>query len=45
MNNKVIPELLKDKSWPENVKKEFLAQLHKFMSTITETCFEAEGYT
>lgn len=45
MNNKMIPEILKDKSWPDNVKKEFLAQLHKFMSTITETCFEAEGYT
>lgn len=45
MNGHFIPKLLKDGSWPDNVKKEFLAQLHKFMSSVTEACYEAEGYT
>jgi hypothetical protein len=45
MNAHFIPKLVKDGSWPDNVKKEFLAQLHKFMSGVTETCYEMEGYT
>lgn len=45
MNNHFIPKLVKDGSWPDNVKKEFLAQLHKFMSGVTETCYEMEGFT
>ncbi len=32
MNNVFIPTFMKDNSWPDNVKKEFLGQLHKFMS-------------
>jgi dynein heavy chain len=45
MNIHFIPKLVKDGNWPDNVKKEFLAQLHKFMSGVTETCYEMEGYT
>ena len=45
MNNMFIPTIMNEKSWPDNVKKEFLAQLHKFMTSITEVCFQLEGYT
>ena len=45
MNNLFIPTIMAEKSWPDNVKKEFLAQLHKFMTSITEVCFQLEGYT
>ena len=45
MNNMFIPTIMSEKSWPDNVKKEFLAQLHKFMTSITEVCFQLEGYT
>lgn len=30
------PQIYSDNSWPENVKKEFIAQLHKFMAALTE---------
>ncbi len=45
MNNLFIPTIMAERSWPDNVKKEFLAQLHKFMTSITEACFQLEGYT
>ena len=45
MNTIFIPSIMGEKTWPDNVKKEFLAQLHKFMTSITETCFQLEGYT
>lgn len=45
MNNTFIPQIIKEKSWPDNVRKEFLSQLHKFMTSITEICYEIEGYT
>lgn len=34
MNDQFIPNVVKEK-WSDNVKKEFLAQLHKFMISIT----------
>lgn len=40
MNNLFIPTIMAEKSWPDNVKKEFLAQLHKFMTSLTEACFQ-----
>ena len=45
MNHMFIPTIMTEKSWPDNVKKEFLAQLHKFMTSVTEVCFQLEGYT
>lgn len=45
MNSAFIPSIMEEGSWPDNVRKEFLAQLHKFMISITETCFQIEGYT
>jgi len=45
MNTIFIPSIMDEGSWPDNVKKEFLAQMHKFMISVTETCFQMEGYT
>lgn len=39
MNNNFIPFFMKENAWPENVKKEFLGQLHKFMSYLTENAY------
>lgn len=30
------PKIYSDNSWPENVKKEFIAQMHKLMAAFTE---------
>lgn len=45
MNTVFIPSIMNESSWPDNVKKEFLTQLHKFMISMTESCFQKEGYT
>jgi len=45
MNTVFIPSIMNEGSWPDNVKKEFLTQLHKFMISITEGCYQKEGYT
>jgi len=36
---------VRDSSWPENAKKEFLGQLHKFMAILTEVAYLQESYT
>ncbi len=35
MNTVFIPSIMNESSWPDNVKKEFLTQLHKFMISVT----------
>lgn len=35
MNLTFIPNIIEERSWPDNVRKEFLAQMHKFMTSIT----------
>lgn len=45
MNSSFIPVFSKEGNWPESVKKEFMAQLHKFMAVATEACYQNEGYT
>ena len=40
MNTVFIPSIMTESSWPDNVKKEFLTQLHKFMISMTESCFQ-----
>lgn len=39
------PKIYSDQSWPENVKKEFVGALHKFMATLTQASQQQEGYT
>ena len=36
MNNIYIYSFIRDKTLPENAKKEFMGQLDKFMATLTE---------
>ncbi len=45
MNYTYIPSFMKDNSWPDNAKKEFLVQLHSFMASLTEIAFLQEGLT
>ena len=44
MSNQYIPSFMADQTWPENVKKEFIAQLHKFMAILTEIAFQVKIY-
>jgi len=43
--NQLLPNLLKDFSWPENIKKDFLSYSHRFLSQLTEEVFLREGTT
>lgn len=45
MNSIFIPTFVKDPSWPENIKKEFLSQLHKFMAYLTEISHKQQNFT
>jgi hypothetical protein len=45
MNAEYLPKLLAEKNWPEGVKKEFVAQLHKFMAALTEASHASKGRT
>jgi len=38
MESMFLPDLLMEDSWGEGDKKDFLAQLHKFMATAVECC-------
>jgi dynein heavy chain len=40
-----LPKFLKDKEWPENIKKDLLEQIHKFMAILTETVAQRQGNT
>lgn len=40
-----IPVVKKEVRWPESVKKEFMGQMHKFMSSITEATHKSKGKT
>lgn len=43
--NDTTPKLLGENEWPENVKKEFVSNLHNFMAVITEVSYAAKGMT
>ena len=45
MQGLYVPAVLGNSSWPETVRADFTAQLHKFMATLTETVYEARGKT
>jgi len=45
MNGGYLPKLLQENTWPDSVKKEFVAQLHKFMATVTEASHASKGRT
>ena len=43
MMNEACPKLLGENEWPDNVKKEFVSNLHSFMAVITEASYVAKG--
>lgn len=45
MHGLYIPVVVGNNSWPEAVKADFTAQLHKFMANLTETVYEIKGKT
>ena len=45
MREQYLKPLLEEKSWPEGVKKEFVAGLHKFMAALTEASHQSKGRT
>lgn len=45
MNAEYVPKLLGENDWPDGVRKEFQANLNKFMATITEESQRPKGRT
>lgn len=45
MHGVYVPVVVGANSWPEAVKSDFTAQLHKFMANLTETVYEVKGKT
>ncbi|CAD7941177.1 unnamed protein product [Amoebophrya sp. A25] len=45
MNSMFVPMSRLNHGWPENVQKEFITQMQKFMSSVTEMAYQAKGAT
>ena len=45
INSVTLPKFLRDKEWPENIKKDLLEQTHKFMANLTEIVSQRKGAT
>ena len=45
MNSVFVPVAMTDHGWPENIRREFFAQIQKFMASITEMTYQAQGAT
>eukprot|EP01028_Stygiella_incarcerata_P006524 TRINITY_DN2668_c0_g1_i2.p1 TRINITY_DN2668_c0_g1~~TRINITY_DN2668_c0_g1_i2.p1 ORF type:complete len:4588 (-),score=1267.00 TRINITY_DN2668_c0_g1_i2:3353-17116(-) len=45
MQGLYVPWFLKSSVWPESFRKEFSAQLHRFMASLTETTYHLRGST
>ncbi|KAL0235194.1 hypothetical protein GEMRC1_001776 [Eukaryota sp. GEM-RC1] len=45
MSSIYVPAVTHNKTWPEAMKSEFLAQLQKFMAVLTETVYAPQGQT
>lgn len=45
MNNEYLNQFLQDKTWPDGVRKDFIAGLHKFMAALTEASHISKGRT
>lgn len=45
MHGLYVPVVVANTSWPETVKSDFTAQMHKFMANLTETVYEIKGKT
>lgn len=45
MHGLYVPAVVSNTTWPETVRSDFTAQMHKFMATLTETVHEVQGKT
>jgi hypothetical protein len=45
MNDEYLKKLLNDNDWPDGVKLEFFANVHRFMAFLNETTYLARGQT
>ncbi|KAL5251273.1 hypothetical protein ACHWQZ_G016836 [Mnemiopsis leidyi] len=45
MHSIYAPVFFKNTTWPESVRNDFAAQLHKFMACLTDTAYKMEGKT
>eukprot|EP01138_Halocafeteria_seosinensis_P001392 gb/GECG01001428.1/.p1 GENE.gb/GECG01001428.1/~~gb/GECG01001428.1/.p1 ORF type:complete len:4689 (+),score=693.48 gb/GECG01001428.1/:1-14067(+) len=45
MHGVFVPSVVNTKTWPEGIKSEFIGQLHRFMASLTETTYHAQGKT
>ena len=45
MHGLYVPVVVSNTTWPETVKSDFTAQMHKFMANLTETVYEVKGKT
>jgi dynein heavy chain len=43
MTTDYAKKLLQENEWPDGVKKEFVANLHRFMAFLNETTYLARG--
>jgi len=39
------PIFFENKTWPDSIKNDFSAQLHKFLASLTDTRWKMEGKT
>jgi dynein heavy chain len=45
MQDVYLPTMKTTDIWPESVRKDFLGQLHRFLASVVETSFQAQGKT
>ena len=45
MNGIYAPIFFENTSWPDSIKNDFSAQLHKFLASLTDTRWKMEGKT
>ena len=45
MSGIFVPIFFKNSSWPDSIKNDFTAQMHKFMASLTDTRWKVDGKT
>ncbi|XP_072006034.1 dynein axonemal heavy chain 2 [Engystomops pustulosus] len=45
MNGVYSPYIFSDSSWPDSIRNDFLAHVHRFLATLTDTRYKLQGHT
>ncbi|CAJ0965701.1 unnamed protein product [Ranitomeya imitator] len=45
MNGIYAPYIFSDNSWPESIRNNFLAHVHRFLAALTDTRYKLQGHT